>query len=1461
MSISTGLGSSIRTSLSNQGPALPKAAAPDARKNAKPATAPARPMSRERWTPSGKVRVQSLAKLNREVLLESRRDFVRPQSSKGRTHVQRSAFLSDHYQTPYEEQMRPKTSQPRVRTVVVKPAEPSSPEPTVDERPSTAGPVKLQGSLRDIATQMSSTDPREMLKQLERPLSRSTREDFRHMMEQEEGGGTFSVRRKLIKPVKIIPESRATSDGMSAGSFIAEKQRQEQERKIALELHAAEAARLEMKMSERAEKFRKNPDLPASLAEMPWLPPNATMVSAVVLVVLEVIDSRVSQAELQNRHLIYKHGAASLWTTTVDQMESHFGVSVGMYFRLICVSAVMLLGLFVVPGSAMLAATLAGKRVDPVLFDALGIAQTSIANIGPSELATSLARAQGDPVSFNWELWPGFAASPDVIAAVFSGIGLIVAFVTLAVTSSLIVMLQSRVLAAVPSLLEVADWSLVVFNLGGKTTELDVAEHMDRIAALDVPQPVRTCCCGASRQPHVHSDESAWPSPTKHSSVIHSGKSWLGNSWVANVELISDVSDAVAKSVRITQARKKLVMTDAKVRKFSKRSPWFDPAKLHQLEEERAQIKARIARWKGSKPAFSRRPVAAFVTFNHEESRERVLADYALSSYPCACLCQHPSLLLSSLPASQGPAQAASSLHDLVKQRQALAKPKCSCPRPVRVEPAPTPEKIRWERISQSGWKTWVGRGLLVGVLAGMIAVSLALVASSLVVFQTADMGLQASKQCFIDIPLSSFSVAPRLMEPAKFRGNSSVDPRACTSVLGPEAAYWQLQAPILASDTSIGRMSLDDSVNRSDFVEAAYSLRSGVPPGIRGPHLFTIPNVPLSVHGVQSSSAYEQSVAWNLPCVGKCWIPRADGWSAGDACVLRDRTVTMEQLHHCYCLSQTIERVAVLGPLAGLAGFFQNASSDERVTNHPLFVPSSCLVKGQMLGVAQGSTWIVSLVSVAIVCFIPMIVQPLVAGLGGCWDMSREFRWALGIQVLLQSVLTWGSVVIVSGGTGMLPTSFSTAVSIPTLRGFGPEWHAYAGTIIVQTMILLAVLPNTLAFLVSFLRMPLRRLCALRSALDQQQLEEQLKPPTADVASRLPYAMNIILTSVLFSSSFPLLPLVGSISLALLFGLEKIAFLRFLGKQERDASVQDVRCALNILSWSLPLGKLTMDAWILSDSELFPGSQLPVWNRLPFILAGEGIVMVLLIWAGQAVMPHASSRCCSRLLHLCSCRQLPSEPLAPGFWPGFRKLLPSFTGKCIVPLISSVNPVFSSGVPAELIRDGWKDAALETAQAEHGGHPAVWPDDSAPAPPRWALKHWTTDSAALGRRAFIGDQMFTWEALAETQAYMYSMGSCRKYEDAYALVLPLIRQIAKPVLREVKNIFVERRKSLTESIPERPMSGKRLRFEDEPVSEPEDLQEPERSEQEASAAPVPSEEQDSVRFVTAEAPPTLQHV
>ena len=240
----------------------------------------------------------------------------------------------------------------------------------------------------------------------------------------------------------------------------------------------------------------------------------------------------------------------------------------------------------------------------------------------------------------------------------------------------------------------VAQYSVIAQGLHPSTTAQEVAEHFDRLADLSSAASStagrRRCPCCAAPARHAFDPQNTAQlslatlqrrprgtlNPTAEVASQFCGSGAAGK-WVADVQIVPlspALSTHYASMVAMKRERDRLV---ADCLKYSDSSPEADSERAIAAQDQLADCDLALQELDSATPSLphSAQAGAAFITFNNEESWQRVVEDY--SSSTCAlCCCRGVSC-----GSSQGL---------LLKGRR------------VAVAPAPHPESVSWSALFQS---------------------------------------------------------------------------------------------------------------------------------------------------------------------------------------------------------------------------------------------------------------------------------------------------------------------------------------------------------------------------------------------------------------------------------------------------------------------------------------------------------------------------------------------------------------------------------------------------------------------------------------------------------------------------------------------------------------------------------------------------------------------------------------
>lgn len=102
------------------------------------------------------------------------------------------------------------------------------------------------------------------------------------------------------------------------------------------------------------------------------------------------------------------------------------------------------------------------------------------------------------------------------------------------------------------------------------------------------------------------------------------------------------------------------------------------------------------------------------------------------------------------------------------------------------------------------------------------------------------------------------------------------------------------------------------------------------------------------------------------------------------------------------------------------------------------------------------------------------------------------------------------------------------------------------------------------------------------------------------------------------------------------------------------------------------------------------------------------------------------------------------------------------FTEQATYPVHFAVDPQQYVQMSAPRMRLGWEFQA-STASRSSGKS-------------RLMARRWMTTASSAGVAVVPGDAMLTWQSLLDRESYRYSIGAVQGYEDAYSILLPVMR-------------------------------------------------------------------------------------
>jgi len=683
------------------------------------------------------------------------------------------------------------------------------------------------------------------------------------------------------------------------------------------------------------------------------------------------------------------------------------------------------------------------------------------------------------------------------------------------------------------------------------------------------------------------------------------------------------------------------------------------------------------------------------------------------------------------------------------------------------------------------------------GMFVIMLAVGLGFVGASAAAVRAAGLTRASMDVCTVEVPSSALNNPRDLPGPFRFRGNATIDARACSSALGGGASMYQLEAelsPSLGWETRLtGNLSVVLApASRGVASYAAALLNRSQPSGLLGPSAFW-----MTAAAQRRDAQSSRRLVVHPTCTGKCQLHTLPPTSRVCASPLSGGAVSPAMIFECFCRSQLEAQITALGPVDGPVAFFAAAATTSSQTARTDWTPTGCAPVVQSLLLAQGSTWAVSVASTLLSALIPLAVRAIVkVGNAALFSEEDDRSLSFGLQAFAQAWTTWGALLVVNAKVPVLHVLLPDESGVFTFGSPSVEWHAFVGAVVVQTMLLTAVVPHILGVLDMCVRGPLSRAVATQTATDQAVLEAKLMPPLFRTEARLPAVLNIFASCVIFAPSFPVLPLVGALSLGLLYFVEKLVLLRSFRRPDIHAPLITAKSTSQVLPLVFIL-HCAFSLWLYTDPELWPTKPAhkdpssvglearalvpAAWPQL------AAIGVALACWAWVRLAPQGAA-CLTRWVAV-EWLSGPFTAKASGLWSAFTTELPPFTEPVRYTIDPAIDVMANIEVPPALARLGWRHERPKQSRKPRGSGSSQSHDE----PPGTSTARSASSTAPQGRKpkaltrvwtdrgpgAEPGDPMTTWQSLLDRDSHVYNMGSASEYQDAFAMLLPAMRKAA----------------------------------------------------------------------------------
>lgn len=376
----------------------------------------------------------------------------------------------------------------------------------------------------------------------------------------------------------------------------------------------------------------------------------------------------------------------------------------------------------------------------------------------------------------------------------------------------------------------ISDYAVLVRNIPPGASISDIVQHFNILAGLAPGDDWRAhggCC--KSERPGFNSAAALTFTPDV---AARSQRGALmqrvyvrpisgitnGNGWVAAVHLLPPVGDLIQACFDVDSAHAEYVDAMENMNKFRENSPWADPARHKQAEQDvlRLQPLVRAAAALVDDIAGAPRPAtSAIVVFNSEESRLRVLEDYRGSDV--AWCCRWTWKLREPKPLAF-PSELLQRYAGRLPSRSIVGSPPVFTGQPeltsspLRVSPLPPPQNLRWPLLQNCmPWEKRCLQGIAVAVIALVLIVG---VFGQLGVVKVAlDSAAAAPGQAFcqLDWPATVLRVSNTELQGARLVVNAT----ACAHSAEPSVQVtWQQSKAVRQDDCAYGCLGSSTSIS-----------------------------------------------------------------------------------------------------------------------------------------------------------------------------------------------------------------------------------------------------------------------------------------------------------------------------------------------------------------------------------------------------------------------------------------------------------------------------------------------------------------------------------------------------------------------------------------------------------------------------------------------------------------------
>ncbi|CAK4616286.1 unnamed protein product [Aphanomyces euteiches] len=207
----------------------------------------------------------------------------------------------------------------------------------------------------------------------------------------------------------------------------------------------------------------------------------------------------------------------------------------------------------------------------------------------------------------------------------------------------------------------------------------------------------------------------------------------------------------------------------------------------------------------------------------------------------------------------------------------------------------------------------------------------------------------------------------------------------------------------------------------------------------------------------------------------------------------------------------------------------------------------------------------------------------------------ESELASALVIKLFFAQFLNTGVIVLLVNANWTkvpLPLSLDEILH-GQFDDFVQQWYVAVGVGISTTMMVNAVAPQVVPFLMTFVINPISQCLGKRSAITQKQLDEVYAGPPFDISLRYPLVLNTVFVTMIYCGGLPILLPLASLGCLITHLFDKLTLMRLFSiRTAYDEALGQL--AYSMLPFALLL-HLGFSTWMYGNSQFLQSNLIDV--------------------------------------------------------------------------------------------------------------------------------------------------------------------------------------------------------------------------------------------------------------------------